>query len=85
MARTKAISLIQSGSTKADLKEISGLVIENMLSVLLGGLVSLALILLGIKKRKDTVAFGPFIVAGAFVTMIWGWELTEWFFSYVNA
>jgi len=30
MARTKAISLIQSGSTKADLKEISGLVIENI-------------------------------------------------------
>lgn len=30
MARTKAISLIQQGSTKADLKEISGLVIENI-------------------------------------------------------
>lgn len=30
MARTKAISLIQSGATKADLKEISGLVIENI-------------------------------------------------------
>jgi len=30
MARTKAISLIQSGSTKVDLKEISGLVIENI-------------------------------------------------------
>ncbi|HEY8348571.1 MAG TPA: prepilin peptidase [Clostridiales bacterium] len=54
-------------------------------SVLLGGLVSMALILLGIKKRKDTVAFGPFIVAGTFVTMIWGWELTEWFFNYINA
>jgi len=45
----------------------------------------MALILLGIKKRKDTVAFGPFIVAGTFVTMIWGWELTEWFFNYINA
>lgn len=30
MARTKAISLIQQGSIKADLKEISGLVIENI-------------------------------------------------------
>jgi hypothetical protein len=30
MARTKAISLIQSGATKVDLKEISGLVIENI-------------------------------------------------------
>lgn len=30
MARTKAISLIQQGTTKADLKEISGLVITNI-------------------------------------------------------
>lgn len=30
MARTKAISLLQNGSVKADLKEISGLVIENI-------------------------------------------------------
>ena len=30
MARTKAISLIQSGSTKVDLAELSGLVISNI-------------------------------------------------------
>ena len=30
MARTKAISLIQSGSAKADLAELSGLVIANI-------------------------------------------------------
>jgi hypothetical protein len=30
MARTKAISLIQSGSTKVELSEVSGLVIENI-------------------------------------------------------
>jgi leader peptidase (prepilin peptidase)/N-methyltransferase len=54
-------------------------------SVLLGGLISMVLMLLGIKKRKDTVAFGPFIVAGAFVTMIWGWELMQWFFNYISA
>lgn len=30
MARTKALSLIQSGSTKVDLAEVSGLVIENI-------------------------------------------------------
>lgn len=55
-----------------------------VVSVFLGGLVSLLLVLTGIKKRKDTVAFGPFIVAGAFVTMIWGREITEWFFNYIN-
>ena len=30
MARTKAISLIDNGSTKADLSEIYGMVIENI-------------------------------------------------------
>ena len=30
MARTKAISLIQSGSTKVELSELSGLVIQNI-------------------------------------------------------
>ena len=30
MARTKAISLIQSGATKVDLAELSGLVIANI-------------------------------------------------------
>lgn len=30
MARTKAISLIQSSSTKVDLAELSGLVISNI-------------------------------------------------------
>ena len=30
MARTKAISLIQSGSTKVELSEVSGLVIQNI-------------------------------------------------------
>ena len=30
MARTKAISLIQTGSTKVELSELSGLVISNI-------------------------------------------------------
>lgn len=30
MARTKALSLLQAASTKADLKEIYGIVIENI-------------------------------------------------------
>lgn len=43
MARTKAISLIQSGSTKVDLSELSGLVINNIQKeVLASGLKSQA-------------------------------------------
>ncbi len=53
-------------------------------SILLGGIISMLLMLLRIKKRKDTVAFGPFIVIGSFVTIIWGWEMVEWFFNYMS-
>jgi len=53
-------------------------------SVMLGGIISLVLMLLGIKKRKDTVAFGPFIVIGTFAAIMWGWELVEWFLNYTG-
>lgn len=53
-------------------------------SIMIGGIVSILLMLLGIKKRRDTVAFGPFIVIGAFTAVMWGWELVEWFFNYMN-
>jgi len=53
--------------------------IALFLSVVLGGVTSLLLIFFRIKKRKDTVAFGPFIVAGAFITIMWGWEIFHWY------
>jgi len=53
--------------------------IALVVSVVLGGLISLALMILGIKKRKDTVAFGPFIVLGTFAAIMYGWEMLNWF------
>ncbi len=49
------------------------------ISVLLAGVTSLGLILLRIKKKKDTIPFGPFIVTGTFLTIMWGWELLNWY------
>ncbi len=46
-----------------------------LLSVVLGGVLSLLMMVSGLKKRKDTIAFGPFIVIGAFITIMWGWDL----------
>lgn len=53
--------------------------IALFISVIIGGLLSLLLVVTGLKKRKDTVAFGPFIVAGTFITVMWGWELLYWY------
>ncbi|MFO7171621.1 MAG: A24 family peptidase [Bacillota bacterium] len=39
---------------------------------LLGGLVSLALLALGVVGRKDHIPFGPFLAAGALVGLLYG-------------
>lgn len=46
-----------------------------VISLLLGGLAGVVFIITGLKKRRDTIPFGPFIVAGAFITMLWGWDI----------
>lgn len=50
-------------------------------SVVLGGMSSLMLILLGKANRKSMIPFGPFIVIGVFITVMWGWDILHW---YVN-
>lgn len=49
------------------------------ISVVLAGVTGLFLILFRIKKKKDTIPFGPFIVTGTFMTIMWGWELLNWY------
>lgn len=45
------------------------------ISVVLGGIYSAILMVLRFKKRKDTIAFGPFIVIGTFIAIMWGQDL----------
>lgn len=51
------------------------------ISVVLGGVSSLLLIILGKATRKSTIPFGPFIVIGVFVTVMWGWDILYWYVS----
>jgi Type II secretory pathway, prepilin signal peptidase PulO and related peptidases len=49
------------------------------ISILISGLVSLALIVFSLKKRKDTIPFGPFIVIGTYLTILCGWDIIFWY------
>lgn len=49
------------------------------ISVILAGVSSIFLILFRIKKRKDTIPFGPYIVIGTFMTIMWGWDILFWY------
>ena len=48
-------------------------------SVVLGGVSSLMLIFLGKANRKSMIPFGPFIVIGVFVAVMWGWDIAHWY------
>ena len=48
---------------------------------LLAGSIGIGLIMLGKKGRKDTMVFGPFLAVGAFIAIIWGGRLLNWYFS----
>ncbi len=49
------------------------------LSIVLAGVTSLILVILRIKKRRDTIPFGPFIVIGAYLCIIYGWDMIYWY------
>ncbi len=49
------------------------------LGILAGGLVSLALLATGRKRRKDAIPFGPFLAAGGFAGAEWGRDLLDWY------
>jgi leader peptidase (prepilin peptidase)/N-methyltransferase len=55
------------------------LVVGAFLAVLIGGVVSLALLVTRRKGRRDQVPFGPSLVAGAWLAVIWGGEITRWY------
>jgi len=52
-----------------------------LLSFVLGAVVSIFLLLLKIKKRKDEIPFGPFIALAAFITLYFGQEMMFWYMT----
>ncbi len=49
------------------------------LAFLIGGLVSLALLVTKRKGRKDAIPFGPPLIVGAWIALIWGKQLVDWY------
>jgi len=55
------------------------IVISLFLGFFLGALAGIILIMSKIKSREDTVPFGPFIVLGSFITLLWGEKIISWY------
>ena len=56
---------------------LRGLPVALMAAVVLGGLVALALLVFGRRRRKDAIPFAPFLAVGAMMALLWGETLTE--------
>lgn len=55
-------------------------IVTLYLAVIAAGVISIILILTGIKSRKGKIAFGPFITVGAYIAILYGNEIVSWWF-----
>ncbi len=53
-------------------------IVAIVLTLLIGGLVSLALVVLRVRRLDDYVPYGPFLVAGGMITLLWGPRIVAW-------
>lgn len=58
---------------------IKGVLFISLLSFVLGAIISVILITLKIKGRKDEIPFGPFISLAALIYMFYGTDLISWY------
>ena len=57
--------------------------ITLLLAMIAGGLVGASLLILGIKKRTDSLPFAVFLAAAAMVTLLWGQAIYHWYHWYL--
>jgi leader peptidase (prepilin peptidase)/N-methyltransferase len=55
------------------------LIVAIFAAFLLGGIVSLFLVLTKIRGRKDAIPFGPYLVVGAYLAIAWGGTIASWY------
>lgn len=57
----------------------AGLIVGLLAALVSGALVGGALVLAGVKGRKDLMAFGPFLAAGGLLAALYGPLVTTWY------
>ncbi len=57
-----------------------GIITALVITILAGGIISLLLLLLRVVKLRSGIPYGPFLVIGGFVTMLWGAAIMMGFF-----
>ena len=55
------------------------LIVAMFAAFLLGGLVSAILVAFRIRSRKDSIPFGPYLVVGAYLAIVWAGTIASWY------
>ena len=55
------------------------LIVAMFAAFLLGGLVSAVLVVFRIRSRKDSIPFGPYLVVGAYLAIVWAATIADWY------
>lgn len=63
---------------------IGGILFITLFSFVTGAIISLILLTLKIKSRKDEIPFGPFISLSALIYMFYGIEIINWYFGILS-
>ena len=53
--------------------------VGSVSAFILGGAVSLVLLVFRLKGRKDAIPFGPYLVIGSYVALATGERLADWY------
>lgn len=56
-------------------------ILTLFLSVLIAGGVGILLLALKITSRKSSIPFGPFIVIACFISIMWGYQIINWYWG----
>lgn len=57
------------------------LIVAVFAAFLLGGLVSLVIVVFRLMDRKDSIPFGPYLVGGAYLAIAWGATIASWYMN----
>ena len=56
-------------------------ILAVIMGAILGGIVAVALMIAGKRKRREAIPFGPFLAVAAMVTLLWGSNILSWYTS----
>ena len=58
------------------------IILSLFIGFFIGAVTGIVLILSIVKNKDDIIPFGPFIVLGSILTILWGKDLLSWYFGY---